>query len=230
MEKIRYFSKGELMLWLCSVLVVLLSFFIFDGNGLIRPAASVIGITALIFNAKGNPAGQLMMIVFSLMYGVISYTFRYYGEMITYLGMSMPMACAALVSWVKNPYEKGKAEVAVNRISKKEYAFMALLTAAVTGVFYFILAALNTANLVPSTVSVATSFAAVYLTFRRSPYYAVAYAANDAVLIVLWIMAAIYDISYVSVAVCFAAFLANDIYGFISWTEMEKQQYEHYNH
>lgn len=230
MEKIRYFSKGELMLWLCSVLVVLLSFFIFDGNGLIRPAASVIGITALIFNAKGNPAGQLMMIVFSLMYGVISYTFRYYGEMITYLGMSMPMACAALVSWVKNPYEKGKAEVAVNRISKKEYAFMALLTAAVTGVFYFILAALNTANLVPSTVSVATSFAAVYLTFRRSPYYAVAYAANDAVLIVLWIMAAVYDISYISVAVCFAAFLANDIYGFISWTEMEKRQYEHYNH
>lgn len=230
MEKIRYFSKGELMLWLCSVLVVLLSFFIFDGNGLIRPAASVIGITALIFNAKGNPAGQLMMIVFSLIYGVISYTFRYYGEMITYLGMSMPMACAALVSWVKNPYEKGKAEVAVNRISKKEYAFMALLTAAVTGVFYFILAALNTANLVPSTVSVATSFAAVYLTFRRSPYYAVAYAANDAVLIVLWIMAAIYDISYISVAVCFAAFLANDIYGFISWTEMEKRQYEHYNH
>lgn len=101
---------------------------------------------------------------------------------------------------------------------------MWILTAAVTFVFYFILKYFNTANIVPSTVSVTTSFLAVYLTFRRSPYYAVAYAANDIVLIVLWVMAAIKDISYTSVVMCFAAFLANDIYGFINWRRMGRRQ------
>lgn len=49
----------------------------------------------LIFNAKGNPAGQLLTVIFSLLYGSISFTFAYYGEMITYLGMTMPMASFA---------------------------------------------------------------------------------------------------------------------------------------
>lgn len=53
------------------------------------------------------------------------------------------------------------------------------------GRLYFILRAFNTANIIPGTISVTTSFVAVYLTFRRSPYFALAYAANDVVLIVL---------------------------------------------
>ena len=78
----------------------------------------------------------------------------------------------------------------------------------------------------PSTLSVTTSFLAVYLTFRRNPYFALAYAANDVVLIVLWILASIDDIRYVSVVVCFAAFLVNDIYGFLNWRKMERRQRE----
>ena len=79
-------------------------------------------------------------------------------------------------------------------------------------------------NLIPSTISVTTSFVAVYLTFRRSPYFALAYASNDIVLIILWILASIYDAKYISVVVCFVAFLVNDIYGFVNWRKMKKRQ------
>lgn len=130
------------------------------------------------------------MIIFSLLYGVISYAFSYYGEMITYLGMTAPMALFALITWLKNPYRGNRAEVAVNRIGKWELCGMYVLTAVVTVGFYFILDYFETANMIPSTLSVTTSFIAVYLTFRRSPYFALAYAANDVVLIVLWTLAA----------------------------------------
>ena len=53
---------------------------------------------------------------------------------------------------------------------------------------------------------------------------AVAYAANDVILIILWILASFSDMRYISVAVCFVAFLFNDIYGFISWKKMKKRQ------
>ena len=98
------------------------------------------------------------------------------------------------------------------------------ITAAVTVVFYFILKYFNTANLIPSTFSVSTSFLAAYLTFRRSPYFALAYASNDIVLIILWVLASLNDISYISVVICFAVFLVNDLYGFISWLKMMKRQ------
>ena len=136
------------------------------------------------------------------------------------------MAAVALVSWLKNPYRGNRAEVKVNQISRKEHALMWLLTALVTVLFYFILAHFRTANLLPSTLSVTTSFLAVYLTFRRSPYFALGYAANGMILIVLWTLAALEDLSYVSVAVCFAVFLVNDLYGFLSWRKMEKRQAE----
>ena len=219
-----YFSKGELALWGGSAGLIFVFFWIFDRMNFMTLAASLIGITSLIFNAKGNPIGQALMIVFSLLYGVISYTFSYFGEMSTYHGMTGPMALFALISWLRNPYNGNHAEVAVNRISKWEYAGMYVLTALVTVGFYFILDYFDTANMIPSTLSVTTSFIAVYLTFRRSPYFALAYAANDVVLIVMWTMAAVEDISYLSVIICFVTFLVNDLYGFISWKRMEKRQ------
>lgn len=220
----KYFSKTEIALWSCSVLLILISFCIFDRENYLTLIASLIGVTSLIFNAKGNPIGQVLMVIFSLLYGVISYTFAYYGEMITYLGMTMPMAVVALIAWLKNPYKGNKAEVKVNSISKAETLLMWVITAAVTVLFYFILKYFNTANIIPSTLSVTTSFVAVYLTFRRSPFFALAYAANDIVLIVLWVMASICDTKYISVVVCFMAFLVNDIYGYVNWQKMKKRQ------
>lgn len=221
---VNYFTKAEIALWCISVLFVTVSFAIFDGENYLTFTASIIGVTSLIFNAKGNPFGQLLMVIFSVLYGVISYSFSYYGEMITYLGMTGPMALFALISWIKNPYKGKRSVVAVNRIGRKEIAFMLMLTVAVTAVFYFILAGFNTSNMLPSTLSVTTSFIAVYLTFRRSPLFALAYAANDIVLIVLWVLAAMQDIAYVSVIVCFVVFLVNDLYGFFGWIKMEKSQ------
>ena len=219
-----YFSKGELTLWGCSAGLILVSFFLFDRVNFMTLAVSLIGTASLIFSAKGNPIGQVLMILFSLLYGLISYTFSYFGEMITYLGMTGPMALLALISWLRNPFKGNHAEVAVNRIGKREYAGMYALTVAVTMGFYFILDHFNTANIIPSTLSVATSFIAVYLTFRRSPYFALAYAANDVVLIVLWTLAAVENIRYLSVIICFVMFLVNDLYGFVSWKRMEKRQ------
>lgn len=223
-KKLNYFTKWEMALWSCSTAIIFISFIVFDRENFLTLGASLIGVTSLIFSAKGNPFGQILMIIFSLMYGIISFSFAYYGEMITYLGMTAPMAVFSLVAWLRNPYESGHSEVKVNRLSLREYILLLPLTAAVTIGFYFILKYFNTANIFFSTLSVATSFAAVYLTFRRSPYFAAAYAANDLVLIVLWSMAAFENISYISVLVCFVIFFINDIYGFFSWKKMEKHQ------
>ncbi len=220
----RYFTKLEWILWLSSIAAVLLSFLLFGRGGYLTLAASLIGVTALIFCAKGNPLGHALGIVFGVLYAVISYDMAYYGEMITYLGMSVPMAVLALISWLKNPYKGNKAEVKINRLVPREFLLLAVLTLAVTVVFYFILKYFHTANLIPSTVSIATSFAAVYLSFRRSEFYALAYAANDIVLLVLWVAASFTDRGYISVVACFLAFLVNDLYGYFNWSRMKKRQ------
>lgn len=220
----RSLTKNEKFLWCGSVALILLSFLCFDRENLLILAASLIGVTSLIFNAKGDPLGQLLMVIFSCLYGAISWQWAYYGEMLTYLGMTAPMAVVALISWLRHPYQGNHAQVQVNRLKAPELALLVVLTALVTWIFYYILAFFHTANLPLSTVSVTTSFLAVYLTFRRSSWYALGYAANDVVLIALWTLAAMEQLRFWSVVVCFGMFFINDLYGFFSWRRMEKAQ------
>lgn len=220
----EYFTKNELILLISSVVLIILSFIVFDRVNYLTLIASLIGAVSLLLNAKGNPAGQLLTVVFSIIYSIISYSFCYYGEMVTYLGMTAPMAVFSFISWIRNPYNGNRSQVKINRLSRKEIIFMLFLTSGVTVLFYFILSFFHTANIFFSTISVTTSFIAAYLTFRRSPFFALAYASNDIILIILWTLAAISDISYLSVIICFIMFLANDIYGFINWKKLQHRQ------
>ncbi len=224
MKRKSYFSKVELTILISSIVLILGSFLIFDRHNYINMFASLIGSVALIVCAKANPLGQALMIIFILIYAYISWTFRYYGEMITYLGMSLPGAIFSLISWLKNPSEKGRAEVKINSLSKKEVFFAFVASIIITIAFYFILKYFHTKNLFISTLSVFTSFLAGYLTFRRCKFFTIAYAFNDIVLIIMWILATIQDIGYLSVVICFIVFLVNDFYGFISWSKMKKRQ------
>ncbi|WP_322621856.1 nicotinamide riboside transporter PnuC [Aedoeadaptatus coxii] len=220
---IHYFTKEEKLLWILSALAIIFSF-ARGGGDFITLVASLIGITSILFDAKGNPFGQILMVIFSLIYGIISYSYAYYGEMITYLGMTMPMAVLAFVAWMRHPYKGDKSEVEVATMTKREYRQMTILAVGVTVFFYFVLRYFDTANLYPSTLSVTTSFVAVYLTYKRSHYFSIAYAANDVILIVLWVFATLDDVRYASVAVCFVAFLANDLYAYYCWRRMGERQ------
>lgn len=220
----RYFTLLEILLWSFSLALIIASFLIFDRESYLTLVASVLGATFLILNAKGNPLGQFLTIIFSILYGIISYSCDYYGEMITYLGMTAPMAALALVSWIRNPFEGNRSEVEVSKLSRRDVILTPTLATITTVIFYFILKAFNTANLYPSTLSVTTSFVAVFLTYKRSPYYALGYAANDLVLVYLWILASKENSAYISVVVCFATFFVGDMYGFLNWKRMEKWQ------
>jgi len=216
-------SKFEVALWFSSIVIItVFSCFSNDIEWLCHIIFNRRNCTDFLV-AKGYALGQALTIVFAVYYGIISFHFRYYGEMITYLGMTAPIAALALISWLRHPYEKTK-EVEVNRLSKSQICLMLILTTAVTTAFYFILKGFNNANLFFSTVSVATSFIASYLTFFRSPYYALGYSANDIVLIILWVLAFKEDISYLPMVACFIMFLANDLYGFFNWKRMQKRQ------
>lgn len=143
-------TKKEWLLWLGSLFIVLVSNILAANFDPLTLIAALVGVTSLVFAAKGNVWAQVLMIVFSILYGIISFRFRYWGEMITYLGMA--------------------------------------------------------------------------LTMLRSSYYALGYAANDVVLIVLWLLASLTNSGYLPVAVNFIIFFFNDLYGFISWKKREVLQ------
>ena len=220
---IQDLTKKEWLLWLGSLLIVILSNLVSGSVDVLTLVAVCVGITSLIFAAKGNVWAQILMIVFSILYGIISWRFRYWGEMITYLGMTMPMAVWSTITWIRNPSKNGN-EVEIQKLNRKHIVGLSVFSVAVTAAFCYILHVLDTPNIVFSTISVTTSLLAASLTMLRSSYYALGYAMNDIVLIVLWVLASLKNPAYIPVAVNFAIFFLNDLYGFVSWKKREAVQ------
>lgn len=223
-KSIKQLTGFESGLWIFSLIVVAGSFFIGGADNYLTLTASLVGVTALIFVSKGDATGQILTVIFSILYAIISYSLDYYGEMITYLGMTMPIALMSVVSWIRNPYDE--KEVKVAHLSKGQTLKVFILAMIVTFLFYFVLKYFGTANLIVSTISITTSFLASFFMYLRSSAYALSYAANDIVLIILWLMASIDNISYLPMIACFVMFFINDMYGFFNWRKMKRRQTE----
>lgn len=117
----KSFKKKEWALWIVSLVLVIMSNLLSGNVDVLTLSAACVGVTSLVFAAIGNVWAPILMIAFSIFYGIISWKFRYWGEVITYLGMTMPMAIWSTITWIKNPAKNGK-EVAIQKLTKKAFS------------------------------------------------------------------------------------------------------------
>ncbi len=219
---IKYFTPFEWALFLTSLAVQIIVALTNKENDILNTICSLVGASGLIFLSKGNVIGQFITVVYSILYSIVAYRFSYYGEMITYLYMTLPIALLSIVTWLRHPQNKNEVKIA--KLTTKKIVLISIACATVTVIFYFILKAFNTPNLIFSTLSIATTFYGAALMALRSRYYAVAYVLHDIVIIVLWVLATIENIGFLTMIICSTVFLINDTYGFINWKKIEEKQ------
>lgn len=224
MKTLRYFTITEWSLWLFSILAILSTSIYFGNQEPLAILASMIGITSLIFSAKGNPIGQGLIIIFAVIYAYLALRNNYYSELITYSCLTLPMAVFSLLSWLSHPFQGKKAQVTISQVKVKDYYLLFLLTVLITVIFYYILGIFHTPFLLVSTLSIATAFAGTFLTYKRSPNFALAYCLNDIILIALWLFEAQSDSSLYALVICFATFLISDIYTYMNWLRIHRLQ------
>lgn len=151
-------TKREWALWFVSIAIVVMSNIMAGRVDALTLTATCIGVTSLIFAAQGNVWAPILMTIFCSQYAIISYRFRYWGEMFTYLFMSLPMSVWSIVTWLKNARNSSDGTVEIRKITRKGAGVLVLCNVAVTIAFYILLKKLNTPNLIFSTISVVTSF------------------------------------------------------------------------
>ena len=213
----------EIILLFAGIVVVAICFVFTTPKDWLSFFASVLGVVSVMLVSKGIFFAPVLGVIYNVIYIILSIGQAYYGEAIIYAFIMTPIEILSIINWIRN--KKQDNTVSINKISKKEYIYLFVATIVLTVGFYFILWALNTAELVVSTISLVTSAIATYLLLRRSSYYAIGFMLNDIILIVLWAIAtAVNGVELLPMVISFGVFLVNDIYGFVRWKKQEKKQ------
>lgn len=227
-ESFRNLNKVELIIYIVSEILIIGSFIISKNKNILSLVSSVLGATSLILLSKGDYLGHIISVIFGVIYIIISYSYKYYGEMFIYGLLMIPLAVTNIIIWKRN--QASSHQVKIHQIEKKEIIYIFIITIIIGIIFYFILKWLNTTNLIISSISVMTSVSASLLSLKRSPYYAIMFILNDLVLITMWSLAAKDNPMYLPNVICFVAFLINDIYALVNWKKIEKKQTENINY
>lgn len=211
-----------IMLFFNPILVVVVG--IVFKNDALTIITSAGGIVGVLLCAKGRVLGQIIGLIIAILYSIVSYFNGFYGETIIYMVYMIPMYVWSVVEWLKHK-NKETNSVQVYSIKWQEWVIVAISSVAVFISFYFLLKALNTNQLIVSTLSMVDNIFAIYLLARRSKYGFVSYIVNDIILIVLWGIPVIQG-NFLLLAMLFNPImnLISDVYAVFNWSKMQKKQ------
>jgi len=220
---LKDWTKLEKMLLIGSIIVVSLVGIIFKSD-LLTTICSIVGIITALLLAKGKNLGQIFGLLIVALYSIVSFKNGYYGEVIIYLGIMLPMYIIGIISWLKHQ-NKETNSVEVNKIKAKEWCIVFIVSIVAFTLIYFLLKMFNTNQLIISSLSVIDSLFAVYLGVRRSKYSFYFYVINDLILIALWGIPVIGG-SLILLPMVFNPLinLINDLYGIYNWRKLERIQ------
>ena len=181
---LKDWTKIEKILLFVSIILVSTIGIIFKSD-ILTTTCSIVGIITALLLAKGKNLGQVFGIIITILYSIVSFKNRFYGEVMIYIFLMFPMYIIGIISWIKHQ-NKNTNSVEVNKISNKEWIFISVIFIVIFIGIYFLLKTFNTNELIVSTISVIASLFAVYLQIRRSRFSFSFYIINDIILIFLW--------------------------------------------
>lgn len=221
-SQVKWYEWLYMPLFICTIIVLGC---VFKAGALVI-FNSLSGILTVFFLAKGKMIGNVLGVIQSVFYIVISYFNAFYGEVLLCCCITIPIYIASIISWARNLNSKDKI-VKVNKSLGWVEWVVSILSAVVISIgIYFLLDFFNTANLLVSTLSVFSCLMAGYLVVRRSEYNFVFYILNNIVCICLWVYAILQnnELGYITTIVQYCMFLILNIFGVFNWIKIKKVQ------
>ena len=220
---LKEWNKLEKTLLFGSIILVSIVAIIFKSD-LLTTICSIEGIITALLLAKGKSLGQVFGIGIAILYSIVSFNNKYYGEVIIYVFIMLPMFIMGTISWIRNQ-NKDTNSVNINKINNKEWYLISFISIIAFIGIYFLLKSFNTSELFVSSLSVVSSLFALYLQIRRSRYSFYFYIANDFILMTLWGIPIIFGNMLVLPMIFNPIInLINDSYGVYNWKRLEKIQ------
>ena len=225
MKNWKGYNILDLLLILSGITTIFVVSFIFSSPWYIV-WNTILGLLCVFTQAKGKIITQFLGIAWFSLYVVISYSQKYYGEAIIYSLILIPLYIYGAIHWLRNKDKQASNTVLVRgNLSKREWIAIVIGFFIVSIGVYFILKALDTAQLLISTLSFVSMLPAIYLLVRRCKWNQVAFLVNDFIVPLLWISLVIEGQTiFITMCIYHIFQITYDLYGLIEWIRLEKKQ------
>ena len=223
MKLLKNWTKFERTFLCISIFSISLVSILFQSD-ILTIACSIVGIIAILLIAKGKNSGQIWGILYTILYSIVSFRSKYYGEVFIYILFMLPMFIAGIIAWIKHKNTETDSEE-INGITKKEWFYIFLTVPIIFVGIYFLLKLFHTEELILSAVSAISSLLGIYLQIRRARSSFVFYMLNDILLILLWGLPVLRG-NYILLPMFLNVFFLfiDDIYGLYNWNKLMQLQ------
>lgn len=224
MKKLRNYCKSwnkfEISLIILAILLILGIGVILNCE-MLSIVVAFLGIFSALNQTKKMVFGQVTGVILAILYSYMSYMNRYYGEVIVYMLVILPLYIVGIYTWSKNKDSKTE-EVKQSEIYLKEWLVLLIINIILFIALYKMLKYFNTNQLIISTISMNLNLCATYLLVRRSKYCFIFYLINAFILLTLWGIPVINgNIKVLPMIFDALLLIINNIYGMIKWKNNE---------
>lgn len=226
-KTLRYFSDWTWFerLWLLSfTFITIYLFFVLDDT-IIGLCASLTGMFSVVLVAKGKTTNYYPGIVNVVLYAIVAYGQKYYGEVMLNLLYFLPMQFIGLLMWRKNGLSESKQDdVKIAVMSSRARIGWTALCILATIVYAFVLKKMGGALPYLDSLTAVLSIIAMIFMVKRLVEQWVVWIVIDVVTIYMWLVAFLHDGGAISILVMWSAYLVNAVYGLTNWIKQYRLQ------
>lgn len=223
MSNIKEVIKRELInwkkwevIWLLVATAVILSVSVYWKDSIVATFAALTGIWCVILTGKGKLSSFWFGSINTVLYAIIAWEAKYWGEVMLNLIYYVPMNFVGLYMWSKN-MNKETEEVVKKRLSlKKSIMSYGLVIVGTLGYGLFLKVLNGTLPFVDSMSTVFSVFAQ-FLCVKRYMEQWVLWVIVDVVTVIMWIYAFINGTGDMATVLMWSIYLINAIFMLIKW-------------
>lgn len=223
MTKLRKFIKSELtgwkkwdIIWIVFATAVILGLSIYWGENALGLIMALTGVWCVILTGKGKRSSFLFGTVNSILYAVVAFSAKYYGEVMLNILYYLPMNVVGWVLWKKHMNDE-TGEVVKKRLKLRKGLMVYALTGLAIVGYGLVLAALGGNLPYVDSMSTVVSVVAQILSVWRLMEQWVLWIVVDIVTVIMWGVDFARGGETIATLAMWSIYLVNAVIMFVRW-------------
>lgn len=223
--RIRTIVKEELLGWklwevgwLAAACTTILALSVYWQDSAMGIVSALAGVACVVCTGKGKLSAYLFGMLNTLLYAIISYRARFYGEVMLNALYYFPMQFYGIYVWSRHMNEKTH-EVEKKEMQPRRKILLGVIVAGATAIYGYILQILGGTLPYVDALSTVVSVAAMIVSIKMYAEQWILWIVVDVVTVIMWVFAFMQGSDSIATLLMWVVYLVNAFLMYVKWVK-----------